>query len=378
MHYVKKIRTMVIILVWIILCIPAVSVKAAGPVRPEVPRLRGIADKNTVTLTWNPVKNASGYQIYLYYGAEKGFKCIKTIGARAERKLTLVGSLDRIYSYKIRAYNRKNGRNAYSSLSKELQVKTSPKIAEISSIRRRYGHTAVISWKKIPSADGYQVVRAEKRGGPYTRIAIIHGNDTQTYTDSGLEKGKGYYYRVRAYRKNPGNVVYGAYSVAGYAGTRPLMVIGDSRTVMMENAVGNEAVSWICKSSMGYTWLKETAVKEAQELLKGNDDVFIWLGVNDVHNISNYISYINEIAREWKKTGVNVYVLAVGPVETDPYVTNEEIEDFNARMKAGLEGVWHLDLYSYLEKVGYKTIDGIHYDNETSNKIYSYIMKQIR
>ena len=63
-----------------------------------------------------------------------------------------------------------------------------------------------------------------------------------------------------------------------------------------------------------------------------------------------------------------------GQVTKDPYVTNEEIEDFNARMKKEVAGAKYADLYSYLKKQGYKTTDGTHYDNETTWKIYRYLM----
>lgn len=370
-RYLKEIRSLLLMTVMAV-CLSAVPAEAAGPVRPAVPVMKGVAKKNVVTLTWDPVKNASGYQIYLYYGSEKCFKRISTISAAAERKLTLTGSTDRIYRYKIRAYNRKNRKNAYSSLSQELQIKTAP-CRVSASAKRKNGQSAVVSWNRLPSAEGYQVVRAEKREGPYKRMAVIRGNNTFSYTDNSLVSTKPYYYRVRAYRRNPEAVVYGSYSIAKCAEVRPLMVIGDSRTVALERLTEGENVTWICKGSMGYNWLKETAIKEAEKQIKGNEDVFIWLGVNDVDNISRYIDCINGIAQAWKKDGVNIYVLAVGPVENDPYVTNAEIEIFNARMKAGLKGVRYLDLYSYLKKNGYDTIDGTHYDEATSKKVYSYI-----
>ena len=36
---------------------------------------------------------------------------------------------------------------------------------------------------------------------------------------------------------------------------------------------------------MGYKWLRDTALKTLQEQMKGNEDIFVWLGVNDVYNI---------------------------------------------------------------------------------------------
>ena len=90
--------------------------------------------------------------------------------------------------------------------------------------------------------------------------------------------------------------------------------------------------------------------------------------------MANYISLLNEEIPKWKAQGADVYIVAVGQVTKDPYVTNEEIEDFNARMKKEVAGAKYADLYSYLKKQGYKTTDGTHYDNETTWKIYRYLM----
>ena len=155
---------------------------------------------------------------------------------------------------------------------------------------------------------------------------------------------------------------------------RKTIMIGDSRTDMMKDVVENDNITWICEIGMGYKWFRDTALKTLQKQMKGNEDIFVWLGVNDVYNISNYISLLNEEIPKWKAQGADVYIVAVGQVTKDPYVTNEEIEDFNARMKKEVAGAKYADLYSYLKKQGYKTTDGTHYDNETTWKIYRYLM----
>ena len=155
---------------------------------------------------------------------------------------------------------------------------------------------------------------------------------------------------------------------------RKTVMIGASRTDMMNDVVENDNITWICEIGMGYKWFRDTALKTLQEQMNGNEDIFVWLGVNDVYNISNYISLLNEEIPKWKAQGADVYIVAVGQVTKDPYVTNEEIEDFNARMKKEVAGAKYADLYSYLKKQGYKTTDGTHYDNETTWKIYRYLM----
>lgn len=353
-----------------------VSVRAGSPAKPATPVLKGTAHKNEVTLTWNQVKNARGYHIYLYYSADQGFRRVLNISARAERRVTLKGSLGRVYSYKIRAYNKKANKVTYSSMSKELQIKTAPSKASLKLAEKRSVSMTQLNWNKVSSADGYQVIRSEKKEGPYRRIAVLPGKETISFQDTNTE-GKKWFYRVRAYSRNPGSRVYGAYSDPARTSERPLMVIGDSRTVMLKELIGGKT-TWICKISMGYKWLAETAVKEAEKALKKNSDIVIWLGVNDPYNISDYITWLNEKIPVWRSKGARIYIMAVGQVEKDPFVDNEEIREFNARMKSSVRGARYIDLYTYLEKAGYRTTDGTHYDDATSRRIYHYMKKNIR
>lgn len=379
-QFTKKLRLALLLLSAAFLCMPAVKVKAA-PAAPAVPALTAVAKKNTVTLNWKQVKNASGYQIYLYYPGEKKFKCISTTKPGIT-SMTLVGSTDRTYRYKIRAFTKKGGQTSYSALSPELSMKTAPSAPELASVRKKNEKSAIIRWKKISSSEGYQVARAEKAGGPYKRVAVIHDNKTVTYTDSTLAKDKTYYYKVRAYVRNPGAVTYSTYSKAMEMNSkRELIVIGDSRTEDLRNAVGEKEAVWICKQSMGYTWLRDTASKEADKYIVGNEDVVIWLGVNDPSNNlgknKNYQTLINSLAKRWKERGAEVYFMEVGPIIFDEYVTVEQIEKFNANMKAGLKGVKYIPLYSWLKSQGFGTPDGLHYDNYTSKNIYNYMKSKI-
>lgn len=359
----------------------AVPVRAASPVKPGTPALKGTASKNVVTLTWDSVKNARGYHIYLYYSADDRFKRVANISARSERKLVLKGSLDHIYRYKIRAYNKKGNQTAYSEYSKELVMKTAPSKVITTLAEKRSQSGVKISWNKAASADGYQVIRSDKAEGPYKRIAVVSGNTTFSYTDNTSE-GKKWFYRVRAYCRNGKNVVYGAYSSARESTVRELIIVGDSRTLIMENAVGKTAenTTWICKSGAHSKWLRETAVPELNKILKKNSDIVIWMGVNDPGNVSYYLDCLNSEIPGWKSHGARVYIMAAGQVDEDPYVTNEDIKKFNARMRAEIKGAKYIDLYTWLARNvhGNYTYDGVHYDFDLSKKIYEYMLKNIK
>lgn len=366
-------------LLFFIICIFQINaVTAAGAVtKPQTPVLSGTASGNRVTLTWNKIKKASGYHIFLYYKADGKYRCVGKIRNNSTTSFTLTGSTDKTYIYKIRSYIKQGTKTVCSPSSKAFEIKTAPGKPVISRAKMKGETSALIQWKKISSAQGYQIFRSEKSKAGYKRIAVITGNNTCSYSDTGIVSGKTCYYRIRAYLRNQGNVVYSELSDPVETSWRTTVMVGDSRTDMMKDVVENDKITWICKVGAGYLWLRDTALETLQKQLKGNEDIFIWLGVNDIDNISNYISLLNEEIPKWKAHGADVYVVAVGQVENDPYVTNGEITEFNSRMKKEITGAKYLDLYSYLKKQGYKTTDGTHYDNATTWKIYQYLMSAI-
>lgn len=155
-----------------------------------------------------------------------------------------------------------------------------------------------------------------------------------------------------------------------------LIFIGDSRTEGIRDAVGDDSI-WSCLSSMGYNWMVSTGVPQIENEIEDNTAVIILMGVNDVYQLSNYITYINTKANEWADLGAKTYFVSVGPVQSDPYVTNREIENFNASMEANLVGVTYIDVYSYLMSNGFSTVDGIHYPDSVSIEIYNYILEHL-
>lgn len=155
-----------------------------------------------------------------------------------------------------------------------------------------------------------------------------------------------------------------------------LIFVGDSRTEGIRDAVHDDSI-WSCLSSMGYDWMVSTGVPQIEAEIVDNTSVIILMGVNDVHNLNKYVQYINEKAKEWTDLGASTYFVSVGPVENDPYVTNEQIESFNAAMEANLIGVTYIDVYSHLMETGYSTLDGTHYPEDVSVEIYNYILDNL-
>ncbi len=162
----------------------------------------------------------------------------------------------------------------------------------------------------------------------------------------------------------------------GSASGKPIIFVGDSRTVMMcETYNLCESNKHVAKVSMGYNWLVSDAINEVNSLLSGSSEsynIIVTLGANDYdYQASNYVSKVNELANgSWSSH--NVYFASVGPFEGSS--ENSGVEKFNSDIKSGLNSkVKYCDIYSKMVNGGYKTTDGTHYDQETSQKMYNYL-----
>lgn len=107
---------------------PYVTITAATE-PDEVEGLKASAKtKTSVTLKWNPVKRAKGYQVYIY-SASKGKYVRKTAVTGTTAKIT--GRKEGTsYKFKVRAYFKEaDGTSRYGDFSDVLTVKTSGKAA---------------------------------------------------------------------------------------------------------------------------------------------------------------------------------------------------------------------------------------------------------
>ena len=59
---------------------------------------------------------------------------------------------------------------------------------------------AVLSWKKVSGASGYQIYRSSKKSSGFKSLKTISKAASVTYTDKSLSKGQTAYYKIRAYR----------------------------------------------------------------------------------------------------------------------------------------------------------------------------------
>ena len=91
---------------------------------------------------------------------------------------------------------------------------TTVKVAAVKGVKVKNAKKlkAVVSWKKVSKASGYEVYRATKKKGSFKKIATIKKGSVVKYTNKKLKKKKSYFFKVRAYRVSGKKKVYGKYS----------------------------------------------------------------------------------------------------------------------------------------------------------------------
>ncbi len=171
-------------------------------------------------------------------------------------------------------------------------------------------------------------------------------------------------------------------TVSGQVKYDDYIFVGDSRFVGMKEAVDGYSdadVEFVAEVGQGLSWLKKTAPGLYGETGK---TIIFNLGVNDLYNISGYIDFYNSMPQDFIENNTLV-IMTVNPVDEQKEaefgysVTNSEIESFNESLKNGLDSLYFkmIDSYTYMKMSAYKTVDGLHYNNETYRLIFDYAVE---
>ena len=98
----------------------------------------------------------------------------------------------------------------YRQATRTVRISSSLKKPVI-TLQAQKGRKVKISWNKVPGADGYRIYLYDSSKKKYTKL-ITRNSKVKSVLHKGLKAGKTYSYKIRAYRKVNGKVVYSSYS----------------------------------------------------------------------------------------------------------------------------------------------------------------------
>ncbi len=165
------------------------------------------ASYNSVKISWNAVSGATKYVVYYCTSQSGTYKELArtTSTGYTHTKLTT----GKTYYYKVRAYRTVNKTNYYGNYSAAVKGRPVPSAPASFAAAKASSTSVKVSWKAVSGASAYQVYRATSASGTYT---LVKTTTSTSFTNTGLAKGKTYYFKVRAYNKTGSTVTNGSYT----------------------------------------------------------------------------------------------------------------------------------------------------------------------
>lgn len=156
-------------------------------------------DDDELTLAWDSVAGATGYEVYRLSASGEWILAEKTQNTHAEIEDLLSAS---IYKFKVRAIKDTQA----GEFSKVFTTATSPEEVDELRVSSKTKTAVTLSWNKVNRADKYQVYRYNSNTGSWKRLITT----TKTsYKATGLSSGTYYKFKVRAVNEALGYKYYG-------------------------------------------------------------------------------------------------------------------------------------------------------------------------
>lgn len=190
-----------------------------------------ISSSGKVKLKWNDVSRAVKYKIYYSTSKSGKYKLLKTT---TDNQWTYTSAKEgKTYYFYVRAENKKGKVSTKSNIVKRTCDIARPTISlsNISSTGK-----IKISWKKVAGAEKYEIYRATKEKGKYSKIK---STTSTSFTNTSVKAEKKYYYKVKAIaKKSAANSAYSTEKSRVCDLSRPVIKITNL------NLAGTVKISW--------------------------------------------------------------------------------------------------------------------------------------
>lgn len=172
-------------------------------------------EKKSVTVRWDKVKKAEGYEVMLYKNGVWSHAFYTKENVARFKNLTPATN----YIVKVRAYRFSQGARVYSKYSKNLKVGTKP--GKVYGIKSTFKTDTYIdlTWKKVGSPSSYNVFKYNSKTKKYELYKTVTTNKVRV---TGLNPLTRYAFKVQAVKNtNDGETFIGEKSEKAINRTRP-------------------------------------------------------------------------------------------------------------------------------------------------------------
>ncbi|MBE6823954.1 MAG: hypothetical protein E7513_01270 [Ruminococcaceae bacterium] len=164
---------------------------------------------STVTLKWNKVTGATGYRIYKLNSSTNKYEHIASVTSGTSYKNSKLKA-GTTYKFKLRAYTKDDG-VIWGSYSSVFATATKPKTPTLKVSSSSTKGKVSAQWSNVSGESGYQLYYSTSSSSGFKKVKS-YSADVLKGSKSSLVSGRTYYFKVRAYKKVDGKVVYGGWS----------------------------------------------------------------------------------------------------------------------------------------------------------------------
>lgn len=223
----RKIFAAGVCLAAVLVCMPVQTVYAQpeGTVAENVAKTQKLAAPDGISpvyqgigklqISWNALEGASEYRVYRSATIKGGYKRLATISDTAYTDTVEAGT---VYYYKVAGVSlNEKGRRVRGIVSEAQMVQIPSAIPQILAVNSVTSGMTV-QWSSVEGAQQYAVYRSTKKAKGYKQVMTTTSTN---WTDTGVEAGTRYYYKVAAGWPVDDVMTYQARSAAGSGWTAP-------------------------------------------------------------------------------------------------------------------------------------------------------------
>jgi len=151
------------------------------------------ASTSSITVTWSSVSGATSYYIYRSTSASGTYEQVGTSTTTSYTNTGLTAGTTYYYKVAARASYGSSGESAQSSDVSATTLTSAPTDVKAEAVSTS---SITISWSSVSGATGYYIYRNTSSSGTYEQVGT---STTTSYTDTYLDGGTTYYYKMAAY-----------------------------------------------------------------------------------------------------------------------------------------------------------------------------------
>lgn len=153
------------------------------------------SDTKQINITWNPVKNATGYRVDIM----KNGKYVKYATTKSNKiSVTGLNSFQE-YTFRVKAYQTKANNTIWGKYW--VGVTYGTRAPRISGFKATGSNNSAVylAWNKNARATGYRIYKYDPKTKKDTLYKDIKGANNTTLKVSGLKNNTKYYFKIQAY-----------------------------------------------------------------------------------------------------------------------------------------------------------------------------------